>query len=61
MTPDEAAIIINAKSLKLPMAAQRKFVETVDTELLSLHDGNFARYYIRPAEFKRWKEAWGRK
>ncbi|SJZ43704.1 Fic family protein [Chitinophaga eiseniae] len=61
MTPDEAAIIINAKSLRLPIADQRKFVETVDTELLSLHDGNFARYYIRPAEFEKWKEVWRRK
>ncbi|HEY8954298.1 Fic family protein [Chitinophaga sp.] len=61
MTPNKAAMIIKAKSLRLPIADQRKFVETVDTELLSLHDGNFARYYIRPAEFKKWKEVWRKK
>ncbi|WP_199417126.1 Fic family protein [Chitinophaga silvatica] len=61
MTPDEAIIIIQAKSLKLPTEDHQKFVETVDTELLSLHEGNFARYYIRPTEFKKWKEVWNRK
>lgn len=61
MPPAEATIIIQAKSLKLPTEDHQKFVETVDTELLSLHEGNFARYYIRPAEFKKWKEVWGRK
>lgn len=61
MPPAEATIIIQAKSLRLPIEDHQKFVETVDTELLSLHEGNFARYYIRPAEFKKWKEVWGRK
>ncbi|MEP7117664.1 MAG: Fic family protein [Acidobacteriota bacterium] len=36
------------------------FREVAETELLSLHEGNFARYAIRPAEFVAWQEAWGR-
>lgn len=59
--PDEAGILIRSETLRLPIEDQQKFIETVDTELLSLHDGNFARYYIRPMEFKKWKEVWGRK
>lgn len=35
-----------------------KFVEAVEIELLSLHKGNFARYYITPSEFDRWESAW---
>lgn len=34
------------------------FREMVETELLSLHEGNFARYQIRPSEFRAWSEPW---
>jgi hypothetical protein len=35
-----------------------KFIEAVETELMNLHDGNFARFWISPASFKKWKEVW---
>lgn len=40
-----------------------KFREIAETELLSLHEGNFARHRIRPAEFAAWRDIWmsGRK
>jgi hypothetical protein len=34
------------------------FIEVVETELMSLHEGNFARYQIRPSEFEAWQKAW---
>lgn len=34
------------------------FREVAETELLGLHEGNFARYAIRPSEFAAWQEAW---
>ena len=37
---------------------QERFRETVERELLSLHEGNFARYRITPSEFTAWQEAW---
>jgi Fic family protein len=43
---------------KIPASDRQKFIEIVETELLSLHDGNFARYYIQPSEFTKWKESW---
>jgi hypothetical protein len=39
---------------------RERFRETAESELLSLHEGNFARYQIRPAEFQAWQEAWSR-
>src|SRR3546814_325985 len=33
-----------------------KFREIAEGELLSLHEGNFARYQIRPSEFAAWRE-----
>jgi hypothetical protein len=40
----------------LPAADRQRFVELVQTELDSLHAGNFARYRIRPSEFTAWQE-----
>jgi hypothetical protein len=35
------------------------FVRLVQQELKSMHDGNFARYRLRPSEFLRWRERTG--
>lgn len=35
------------------------FRDAAETELLSLHEGNFARYAVRPGEFAAWQEVWG--
>ena len=61
LPPKEASVKIKAEAKSLPEADQPKFIEAVETELLSLHEGNFARYWIRPAEFRKWKEVWERK
>jgi len=58
MRSKEAMTIIRQKAATLPGKDQLKFTEAVETELLSLHDGNFARYWVRPSEFMRWKEVW---
>lgn len=35
-----------------------RFIEVVETQLLSLHEGNIARYRLRPGEFHLWRETW---
>jgi hypothetical protein len=37
---------------------REKFREVAESELLGLHEGNFARYAIRPGEFAAWREVW---
>ena len=37
---------------------RERFREIAERELLSLHQGNFARYRIRPSEFAAWQAAW---
>jgi hypothetical protein len=37
---------------------RQRFVEIVEAELTSLHEGNFARYRIRPSEFVAWRQVW---
>ena len=35
-----------------------RFREVVEDEVLGLHEGNFARYKIRPLQFQAWQEVW---
>ena len=39
-------------------ADRERFREVVERELLSLHDGNFSRYRVRPSEFAGWQTVW---
>jgi hypothetical protein len=45
-------------SEKIPKQDRDRFVVVVETDLSSLHEGNIARYRLRPAEFHKWKECW---
>lgn len=38
--------------------ARDRFREIAESELLALHEGNFARYQIRPSEFEAWQQVW---
>jgi hypothetical protein len=44
---------------KIDPAERQHFIEVAETELMSLHAGNFARYQIRPSEFDAWQNVWG--
>jgi hypothetical protein len=54
----DASTVIKRNAQRLPDADQAQFVEAVETEILALHEGNFARYRVSPTEFERWKEGW---
>lgn len=43
---------------QVPPADQARFVEVVETEIMSLHEGNIARYRLRPAEYQAWRQGW---
>jgi len=38
---------------------REQFREIAENDLLGLHEGNFARYHITPAEFAVWQKVWG--
>jgi len=42
----------------IPIDDREHFREIAETELLNLHEGNFARYQIRPSEFAAWQAVW---
>lgn len=37
---------------------QARFIEVVETEIMSLHEGNFARYHVRPSQYHTWQGVW---
>lgn len=38
-----------------------EFQRVAEDEILALHEGNFARYQVRPSEFTEWRKVWDRK
>jgi hypothetical protein len=46
------------KKNHIPEAERERFRDMAEAELVSLHEGNFARYQIRPSEFEAWQQDW---
>ncbi|MFA6287653.1 MAG: Fic family protein [Opitutaceae bacterium] len=54
-----AAALVRQEAETIPDINERKrFAEMAETELTSLHGGNFARYRLRPAQFEAWQKTW---
>jgi len=43
---------------KVPAADQARFAELIEIELMGLHEGNIARYRLRPSQYQAWRETW---
>jgi Fic family protein len=52
------AMIRQQASEIIAAADQARFIEVVETELMSLHVGNIARYRLRPSEYETWRSTW---
>ncbi len=37
---------------------QARLIEVVETEAMNLHEGNIARYRLRPSQYQTWRETW---
>lgn len=57
----EANKMILERSLQLVQADQEKFIQTINNELISLYEGNFARYFVTPNQFRNWQKQWNSK
>ena len=58
MDKKAATALARKRAEQVPPADQARFVEVVETELMSLHEGNIARYRLRPAEYQAWRQGW---
>lgn len=56
----KTAVAYVAHWVEVNMAAEdrERFREMAESELLSLHEGNYARYEVRPAELTAWRQVW---
>lgn len=62
MNPSTCAQHITAFTQKnVPGEDQKHFTEVIETEINSLHEGNFARFRIRPSIFFEWQRIWNKK
>nr|WP_246560219.1 Fic family protein [Geobacter grbiciae] len=41
---------------QIPESDRQRFIELVHTELRGMHEGNIARFRLRPGEFQHWQE-----
>ena len=43
------------KSHNIPAADALELFEVIEGEVLNLHEGNIARYKVKPSEYQAWK------
>jgi Fic family protein len=53
-----AAFIKRRATEGIAQKDQAHLIEVVETEIMSLHEGNFARYRLRPSQYQTWREGW---
>jgi len=52
------AVIVQQTTGSIPEADRARFSELIETELMGLHEGNIARYHLRPSQYQAWRESW---
>ena len=55
---EAARWIASGASAKVGATNRTRFIEVVEMELLCLHEGNIARFRLRPGEFAEWQANW---
>jgi len=53
-----AAFIKQWAMERIPREDRPRFIEVVETKAMSLHEGNIARYRLRPSQYQAWRETW---
>jgi hypothetical protein len=53
-----AAFIAQCAAESTVQQDRARFIEIVETEVMGLHEGNIARYRLRPSEYQKWRETW---
>ena len=58
MDKKAAAAFIKRAAQDVSSEDRARFVEVVETEVMSLHEGNIARYRLRPSQYQAWRATW---
>lgn len=52
------ASIRNYVQRSVPPEDRIRFIEAVEKDLMSMHEGNIARHHLRPSEYDAWQKVW---
>lgn len=52
------AFIRDSAKNSVPITDQNRFIEFVEKDLMSIHEGNISIYKIPPTEYEHWQEVW---
>jgi len=55
---DAASYIAGWATENVQESDRPRFIEIAETELMGMHEGNFARYQVRPSEYQDWRKVW---
>ena len=58
MDREKAIGFIRREAGNAPSEDRSRLIEITETEIMSLHEGNFARYRVRPSEYEAWRASW---
>jgi len=59
MDKKAAVALIKQRAMEaVPQEDRARFIEVVETESMGLHEGNIARYRLRPSQYLTWKKTW---
>lgn len=58
MDKKQADAFIRQAVEAVPHSDRARLLEVAETDLQHLHEGNFARYRVRPSEFEAWQNNW---
>jgi len=59
MDKKTATAFIKQRAMEgVPQEDRARLIEVVETEAMSLHEGNIARYRLRPSQYQTWRETW---
>ncbi len=59
MDKKAAAAFIKQRAIEgVPQEERARFIEVVETEAMSLHEGNISRYRLRPLQYQAWRKTW---
>ncbi|KAG6559291.1 hypothetical protein RHABOEDO_001216 [Candidatus Rhabdochlamydia oedothoracis] len=59
LSKQAAVAAIKQKAIEVVILEDRaRFIEVIETELMSLHKGNIARFRLKPSEYDKWLKSW---
>ncbi len=59
MDKKAATAFIKQRAMEdVPQEDCARFIEVIETEVMNLHEGNIARYRLRPSQYQTWRETW---